>query len=70
MSVTVLLRNTEVVGLWVHMPSGWWKKLKWVRRGLQEWRRSSGRNSKSRIDALKNELRHTYKTSSFAIDEV
>lgn len=29
------------------------EKLKWVRCGLQEWRRSSGRNSKSHIDALK-----------------
>ncbi|KAM2894871.1 hypothetical protein FF1_010063 [Malus domestica] len=29
------------------------EKLKWVRRGLQEWQRISGSNSKSRIDVLK-----------------
>lgn len=32
------------------------EKLKWVHRGLQNWRRSSGCNSRYRIDALKKDL--------------
>lgn len=33
------------------------EKLKWVRRSLQNWRRTSGSNSKHRIEPLKIELR-------------
>lgn len=44
------------------------EKLKYVRKGLKEWRKKNGWSSKEKIESLKKELRSAYASSSFASD--